>query len=188
MRGKARRSRAGCAVIAALTLGLGLNACTTAPLTSIAPVRPIAIDAARAARLISAYRAENGLGPVRVEARLMHVAADYARTMGERDKIGHFIGSSLPRRVAASGYDWGAVAENLAASFSSLDDAMAGWKASPGHRQNLLNPYVTDIGIAAVSTPPGSDHRNYWALILATPQPDKLVARTITLAGPEPVQ
>jgi uncharacterized protein YkwD len=92
--------------------------------------------------------------------------------MGERDKIGHGLGGSLPKRVTAAGYHWGYVAENLAASFSSLDDAMQGWKKSVGHRQNLLSPYATEIGIAAVATPPGSDHRNYWALILATPQPD----------------
>ena len=53
---------------------------------------------------------------------------------------------------------------------------MAGWKASAGHRKNLLNPHVTEIGIAAVATPPGSKHRNYWALILAAPQPDRVAA------------
>ena len=100
----------------------------------------------------------------------MRAAASYAEVMGERDQIGHRLGASLPRRVAAVGYNWGYVAENLAASYSSLDDAMLGWKNSPGHRQNLLNPYTTDIGIAAVATPAGSEHRNYWALILATPQ------------------
>ena len=96
--------------------------------------------------------------------------------MGERDKISHNIGGSLPKRVAAAGYDWGAVAENLGAGYSSLGDVIAGWKASSGHRANLLNPLVTEIGIAAVATPPGSKHRNYWALVLATPQPDRVAA------------
>jgi uncharacterized protein YkwD len=149
---------------------LALAACASVGVKQ--PVTPIAIDANRTARLISAYRAENGLGPVRVDPRLMRVAADYARAMGERDTIGHKIGGSLPRRVAAVDYDWGFVAENLAASYSSLDDAFAGWKKSPGHRKNLLSPYATEIGIAAVATPAGSDHRNYWALVLATPRPD----------------
>lgn len=104
----------------------------------------------------------------------MRVAASYARTMGERDRIGHRLGGALPKRVAAAGYDWGAVAENLAAGYDTTDEAMAGWRASAGHRQNLLNPLVTEIGIAAVSTPPGSDHRNYWALILAMPRPERV--------------
>ena len=85
-------------------------------------------------------------------------------------------GGSLPKRVTAAGYHWGAAAENLGAGYSSLNDVISGWKASAGHRRNLLNPNVTEIGIAAVATPPGSKHRNYWALILAAPQPDRVVA------------
>ena len=68
------------------------------------------------------------------------------------------------------------IAENLAAGYSSVGDAMGGWKASAGHRRNLLNPNVTEIGIAAVATPPGSKHRNYWALILASPPPERVAA------------
>ena len=70
---------------------------------------------------------------------------------------------ALRRRISRAGY-------------SSLDDAMAGWKASAGHRRNLLNPHVTEIGIAAVATPPGSKQRNYWALILAAPPPERVAA------------
>lgn len=151
---------------AVLTLGLWLAGCST---SAVGPVTPIPVDAGRAARLISAYRAEHGLGPVSVSGRLMRAAASYAEVMGERDKIGHKLGGSLPRRVAAVGYEWSTVAENLAASYGTLDDAMQGWKDSAGHRRNLLSPYATEIGIAAVATPSGSAHRNYWALILASP-------------------
>jgi hypothetical protein len=159
-----------------LLVALALPACTTG---GRQPVTPIRVDAGAAAHLISAYRAQNGLGPVSVDSRLMRVASDYARVMGERDKISHGIGGSLPRRVSAEGYDWGYAAENLAAGYSSLDDAMRGWKESAGHRRNLLNGYATEIGIAAVSTPKGSRHRTYWALVLATPQPERLVARAV---------
>jgi uncharacterized protein YkwD len=152
---------------AVLSLGLWLAACST---STVNPVTPIPVDAGRAAHLISAFRAENGLGPVSVNSRLMQAAASYAQVMGERDQIGHKLGASLPQRVAAVGYEWGYVAENLAAGYSTLDDAMSGWKSSAGHRRNLLSPYATEIGIAAVATPAGSKHRNYWALILATPQ------------------
>jgi uncharacterized protein YkwD len=175
-RGPARRS---IALAVALAFCLALVACSTTG--GRQPVTPMRVDAGRAAQLISAYRAQSGLGPVRVDSRLMRVAADYARTMGERDRIRHGIGGSLPRRVAAAGYDWGYAAENLAASYSGLEDAMQGWKASAGHRRNLLGPYATEIGIAAVATPAGSDHRNYWALVLAAPKPERLVARTVAL-------
>jgi uncharacterized protein YkwD len=161
-----------------LSLGLGLSACTTSVMQ---PVTPIAVDAGATARMISAFRAENGLGAVHVESRLMREAASYARAMGERDTISHQIGGALPRRIAAVGYDWGAAAENLGAGYRDLDDVMQGWKNSPGHRKNLLNPLVTDIGIAAVATPPGSQHRTYWALVLAMPQPDRGVGPLVAL-------
>ena len=60
---------------------------------------------------------------------------------------------------------------------------MKGWEASPGHRENLLSRYATEIGIAAVATPAGSKHRNYWALILALPQP--VGQRTLALGHVE---
>lgn len=157
------------AIVLALLTALG--ACSTGG--GRQAVTPMAVDAGRAASLISAYRAANGLGPVRVDSRLMQAASSYARVMGERDRIDHKIGGTLPRRIGATGYDWGAAAENLAASYGSLGAAMDGWKASAGHRRNLLNPGVTEIGIAAVATPPGAKHSNYWALVLAAPRPQR---------------
>jgi uncharacterized protein YkwD len=156
-----------------LISALGLSACTTG---SLQPVTPLAVDAGRAASLVSTFRAANGLGPVGVDSRLMQTASAQARAMGERDRIGHRVGGPLPRRLAAAGYDWGATTENLGAGYRDLDDVMAGWKASGEHRKNMLNPLVTEIGIAAVATPPGSRKRTYWALVLATPRPERVAA------------
>jgi uncharacterized protein YkwD len=142
----------------------------------IRPVTPIAVDAGAAAGMVSAFREENGLGPVGVDSRLMEAAADQARAMGERDKIGHSVAGSLPRRLGRAGYDWAATAENLGAGYASLPAAIEGWKASADHRKNLLNSYVTEIGVAAVATPPGSKKRTYWALIVGMPRPQAVAA------------
>ena len=173
MRRGRRGARAGRSGIVALIAGLSLTACTT---STLQPVTPMPVDAGRAAALISSYRAERGLGRVGVDSRLTLAAGSYARVMGEQDRVNHRLGGSLPKRVAATGYDWGAVAENLAAGQPSLDATMRDWKSSAGHRANLLNPLVTEIGIAAVATSPGSGHRTYWALILATPRPERVAA------------
>jgi uncharacterized protein YkwD len=172
-------------ILPAATLLIALAALSACSTGFQQPVTPIPIDAAGAARLISAYRAENGLGPVGVDSRLVQAAARYARAMGERDRINHRIGGSLPSRVSAAGYDWGAVAENLGAGYAGLNDAITGWKRSPGHRKNLLSPYATEIGIAAVATPAGSKRRNYWALILAMPRPQPVTSGPIAMV---PVQ
>ena len=155
-------------VVLAGLAALAVTGCTG---TTTQPVTPIAVDAAGTAGMVSAYRARHGLKPVRVESRLMEAAATHARLMGQRDQISHSLGGSLPRRIGATGYDWGAAAENLGAGYPTLKAAFAGWQNSPGHQKNLLNPNVTEIGIAAVATPAGSKHRTYWALILATPRP-----------------
>lgn len=153
--------------------GLALLACLPACTTGAhQAVTPIAVSGGQAASLVSAYRSRNGLGSVGVDSRLMQAAAEQARAMGERDRIGHSVAGSLGGRVSGTGYDWGATAENLGAGYPTLDSAMAAWRDSAGHRQNLLNPLVTEIGVAAVATPAGSRHRTYWALILATPRPE----------------
>jgi len=61
---------------------------------------------------------------------------------------------------------------------------MKGGKDPPDHRHNLLNPDVTDIGVAAVRTPAGSDHDTYWALILASPRPEPPPGGPFGTTGP----
>ena len=176
-------ARSGATARAGMFLcSLALAACTSAPTQ---PVTPIAVDAGRTQALVSSYRAQNGLGPVQVDSRLMQAAAVQARAMGERDRIGHRVAGPLPRRVAAAGYDWGAVTENLGAGYPSLDTAMQGWKGSPGHRANLLNPAVTEIGIAAVRTSRDANHDTYWALILASPRPEPSGAGPFGMTEPD---
>lgn len=172
-----RPARAAAALLAAVCL----SACTSLQVASPQSVTPVAVDAGRAAQLISAYRAENGLGRVTVDSRLNRAAADYARAMGREGRVSHRIGGSLGRRVTASGYDWGVAAENLASGQSDIASALDGWKRSAPHRQNLLNAQVTSIGIAAVSASGGGKSRNYWALILAAPRPEPVLAGPFAL-------
>jgi uncharacterized protein YkwD len=128
------------------------------------------VSQGEAVSIVNAYRAAHGLGPVSVSSSLAGAAQTHALAMGRQDKIGHNVGGRLPRRVAAAGYDWGALAENLGAGYASLGDAMNGWKASPGHNKNLLNPLVTEMGIAAARTGPEAKHANYWTMILGAPR------------------
>ena len=123
----------GLAVISALFLA----GCSTG---NFQPVRPIAVDAGRTAGVISSYRAQHGLGPVSVDSRLMQAAADYARAMGERDKINHRIGGTLAKRVSAAGYDWGATAENLGGRLfvARRDDGR--WKNSGRSSEKSAQP------------------------------------------------
>ncbi len=48
----------------------------------------------------------------------------------------------------AVGYDYKHAGENLAVNFSESKDVNQGWMNSPGHRENILNPNYTEVGIA----------------------------------------
>jgi uncharacterized protein YkwD len=122
-------------------------------------------DAQRAARLISQYRATQGLGPVTVDARLNQAAEYQARAVAQTGILSH---GEFTSRMAAHGIK-GYRAENLAAGSDSVDEVIARWKASPGHNQNMLLPQMVHVGLARVDTP-GSGWGRYWALVLSSQQ------------------
>ena len=45
----------------------------------------------------------------------------------------------------------------------SFSDVMQSWEGSAGHRENLLRPEVTAIGVAMAKNSSG---RPYWTLVL----------------------
>jgi uncharacterized protein YkwD len=54
--------------------------------------------------------------------------------------------------VTSAGYNYLTVGENLAmGDFTSDQDLMNAWMASPGHRANILNPDFIDIGVAVAT-------------------------------------
>jgi uncharacterized protein YkwD len=127
-----------------------------------------AVDAAAAASMISGYRANNGFGTLTVDPELMRLAAEQARTMAAHDKMAHDIGRPFQDRIRNSPFAGGVAVENISAGYHTLAEAFSGWRDSPPHRANMLNPAVTRLGIAAVYAP-ASKYKVFWALILAGP-------------------
>jgi uncharacterized protein YkwD len=127
----------------------------------------VPVDAARAAALISQYRAAQGLGPVTVDARLSRVAAAQARRNAEIGDLSHAVGGDFPVRLASFGAaDRARAAENLACGSSTLEATVFQWKASRGHNRNLLMREARHFGIARADAP-GSRCKHYWALVMA---------------------
>ena len=126
------------------------------------------LDANAAASMISGYRGNNGLSAVTLDPELMRLAGEQAQAMAARDKLDHDATHPFAERIRKSGFDASVAVENIAAGYHTLAEAFSGWRDSPPHRANMLNPSVTRIGIAAVYTAK-SKFKVYWALILATP-------------------
>ncbi|MHA1189106.1 MAG: CAP domain-containing protein [Alphaproteobacteria bacterium] len=131
----------------------------------VAPASP-----ADAVRAVNAYRASKRRGPVVQNPALNATARAYAAKLARAGKVTHTLnGSTLVKRLAATGYEWGIAAENLGGGYRSLDQAMVGWKTSrKGHNEILLRHAVTELGFA-MKTRANGRYRSYWVLVLASP-------------------
>ncbi len=154
-----------------LAFGLALLLAGCAGPGSSGGVSPVAVDARAAAASTSAYRRSQGLGPVTADSRLNALAARQAKAMAQRGRIGHDLIGPLDKRLKGAGYVWLVGVENVSAGYDTFDAALAGWKTSPGHRSNLLEPQATEIGVGAARA--GDAYGTYWAMILAAPDPDR---------------
>jgi uncharacterized protein YkwD len=123
-------------------------------------------DVAEGARLIvaqtNALRRSKGLANTTRNPQLDEVARRFAEYMARTDKYGHEADGRTPaQRAVAQGYDYCVVLENIAFQYSSAgfrtpelaSGIVAGWERSPGHRRNMLDADVTEIGVALVQSP-----------------------------------
>lgn len=104
---------------------------------------------------------------------LLTQAADaHSRDMVANNFFSHTgsNGSTLASRVNATGYLWRALGENIAAGQSSVNGVIDGWIASEGHCANLLNPALTQVGLACVSGTAANQYRTYWTMDLGQPR------------------
>ena len=126
------------------------------------------LDPVAAQSMISGYRANNGLGAVVIDPKLMKLAEDQSRAMVTRDKLDHNVGRAFQQRIGGSGFDAKVAVENISAGYHTLAEAFSGWRDSPPHRANMLNKGVTRMGIAAIYSS-RSKYKVFWMLILAAP-------------------
>ena len=105
----------------------------------------------------NAFRKEEGRPVVGVDAKLARTAAAFAAYMAQEDRYGHTADGQRPaERAKKHGYDYCVVLENIAYQYSSVgfktaalaEGFFGGWKESPGHRRNMLDPDVTQTGVA----------------------------------------
>jgi uncharacterized protein YkwD len=116
----------------------------------------------------NALRAANGLAPYRLNDQLNASALRHSQDMADTGKIDHTgsDGSTAKRRVQDTGYEAQWVGENIYGGVATVDDAWDFWTQEPFHRQNLLSPQYTDVGIGVAKSGPGT---YYYTMDLARP-------------------
>jgi len=118
---------------------------------------------------VNEQRAAWGIGGVVADSRLTNAAQSHANDMANRSMMTHTgsDGSSAGQRITLQGYGWSTWAENVAAGQSTPGDVVAAWLNSTGHRDNIANRDMANIGVAAAK---GADGVTYWAMVLAAPR------------------
>lgn len=124
--------------------------------------------------LINKERVNSGCGALTINARLSAAAERHAAAMVKKNFFGHKgpDGSTLRSRTNNAGYRGGALAENIAAGWSTPQKAVEQWMNSSGHRRNILTCKYRETGIAMVYDPndgplPGQSYpmRYYWVQV-----------------------
>jgi uncharacterized protein YkwD len=131
------------------------------PLASLAAPPGDGPDLAKATQQVidqtNDFRRSEKLAPVKVHDKLTATARDFANFMANSGKYGHEADGHTPaERAQAQGYAYCLVAENIAYVYRSTGFAtdelskqfVEGWKNSPEHRKNMLDPDMTETGVA----------------------------------------
>lgn len=119
---------------------------------------------------VNAARAAEGLTPLRWNAKLAMAAAMHAADLQSCRKLAHegCDGSDLPLRAQRAGYSFRRISENLALCPCDGADVVRAWLTSEGHRRNLLDPNVTEMG-ADTRADAVDLRRQQWVLVMGRP-------------------
>ena len=114
-------------------------------------------------RLTNRERKRKGIDKLSFNSKLQKAAQSHADDM---DLTGRYLahdssdGRVLRDRIDAVGYDWSYISENAAVGQASPKAVVQSWMNSPGHRANMLDPEIQEIGVGyAIDDVSG---RPYW--------------------------
>ncbi|MBQ7972868.1 MAG: SH3 domain-containing protein [Lachnospiraceae bacterium] len=113
--------------------------------------------------LMNAYRRENGLEPLvlseetdyAAEIRAMEIAEVFSHTRPD--------GTTCFTVLSEADITYRTAAENIASGYVTPESVMNGWMNSEGHKQNILNPAFTHVGIGIYPMADGTGY--YWVQI-----------------------
>ena len=113
--------------------------------------------------LTNAFRQEKGQPALVISTKLEAIAQSHGNDMRKNDFFSHTgsDGSDIALRAKRHGYTYCVLAENIAFGQPTAERVTDGWSKSRGHRKNMLNRRVTEIGVIKEG--------KYWVMVLAQP-------------------
>jgi len=124
--------------------------------SSVANVAPRDGDIRVLLSALNAERTSRGLAPLGLDPNLCKIARSYASEMAERNFFGHTSpdGDTPFKRMDRAHYRYGYAGENIALDESPASAAQALWRSN-SHRENILEPHYSKVGIGAIESASG---------------------------------
>lgn len=147
-----------------IMIGRSLSSTTAYP----PPATP-STPAEAVVNLTNVERAKAGCQPLLISSQLAAAAQRHSDDMAKNNFMDHTgsDGSSPWDRINATGYQFRTAAENIAMGYGTPEEVMNGWMGSAGHRTNILNCALREIGVGYATS---SDGTAYWTQNFATPR------------------
>jgi uncharacterized protein YkwD len=120
--------------------------------------------------LINRARTDAGLTPLSRDGMLSLVASEHSKDMACRDFFNHINpdGQNPGDRVQEAGEayapPWRWIAENIGTRATAREQ-FDEWMASEGHRSNILDSRVDEMGIGLIHINEGSRYTDYWTVV-----------------------
>lgn len=116
-------------------------------------------EAEQVLELVNSARAKEGLSPVVLNQNLNIAAEKHSQDMLSNRNLTHTgsDGSQFSERAQREGYQGSPRGENVAVGYRNAEGVHNGWMTSSGHRRNILNPSVNEMGLGRAG--------NYWTQI-----------------------
>lgn len=103
--------------------------------------------------LTNQRRTNRGCRPVRNHPALNRAAQAHSRRMAAAQQMSHQLPGEpgLAQRATRAGYtNWSMLGENIAYGYPTPRAVVRAWMQSPGHRRNILNCRLRDLGVGVV--------------------------------------
>ncbi len=141
---------AGEAIVAMLVVVVGSFLLAGVARVLISSSQTAAVVSSILVDLTNADRTAHNVGNLRVNPALVAAAQAKANDMATKGYFAHTApdGTDPWYWFREAGYPFEYAGENLAIDFSDSLDVERAWMNSPAHRDNILDPHYTEIGIA----------------------------------------
>lgn len=142
------------------------------------PSLTASIAASDVASLTNDQRLKNGLAPLAVSPLLTEAAQEKAEDMAQNSYYAHVSpdGKTPLYWLDHVGYRYLNAGENLVIDRTSSQEAVTAWMNSPDHRENILRPQFTEIGVGVAKGKYDDIATIFVVQEFGTPYPTRAIA------------